>query len=149
MDIEQVVDELSIRRLVDNFCDGVNSRDPLLWGSVWVDDDASFCLNGNDIAGKDAIVAGFVNGISNYEFLLQVTPNGSINVDGDSATGRWYILEIGKLWTGPSSQHVGRCHDNYVQTAKGWRLQRRVVEHLYKGEAALSGWTRNASNDDS
>ena len=147
MNIEQIVDELSIRRLVDTFCDGVNSRDGLLWGSVWADVDAIFCINGNDIVGKDAIIAGFINGISNYELLLQVAPNGSIDIEGDSATGRWYILEIGQLRTGPSSQHVGRCCDDYIRTTDGWRLQRRVVEHLYKGEASLSGWMKQTSDD--
>ncbi len=142
MDLEQVADELAIRRLVDTFCDGVNSRDSTLWGSVWDDEGAAFCLGGIERAGKDAIVAGFVDGIAAYELLVQVAPNGRIEIDGDTATGRWYILEIGRLHSGSSSQQVALCHDQYRRTADGWRLRRREVERIYKGDAALEGWTR-------
>lgn len=142
MNLEQVVDELSIRRLVDTFCDGVNSRDSTLWGSVWDDEDATFCLGGTDRAGKDAIVAGFTEGIAAYETLVQVAPNGRIEIDGDTATGRWYILELGQLRDGPSSQLVALCRDEYRRTGDGWRLRRREVERIYKGKAALEGWTR-------
>ena len=146
MDLEQVVDELAIRRLVDTFCDGVNSRDSALWASVWDDEDATFCLGGTDRAGKDAIVAGFDQGIEAHEMLVQVAPNGRIAIDGDTATGRWYILEIGRLRSGGSSQLVALCRDEYKRTSDGWRLRRREVERIYKGEAALEGWMRPVSD---
>lgn len=142
MDLEQVTDELAIRRLVDTFCDGVNSRDSGLWGSVWDDEGATFCLGGIERTGKDIIVAGFVDGIEAYELLVQVAPNGLVEIDGDTATGRWYILEIGQLRSGSSSQQVALCHDEYRRTAGGWRLRRREVERIYKGDAALEGWVR-------
>lgn len=142
MDLEHVADELEIRRLVDTFCDGVNSRDGALWGSVWDDESATFCLSGAQRSGKDAIVAGFVNGIEAYDLLVQVATNGRIDIDGDTATGRWYILEIGRLRDGSSSQQVALCRDQYRRTAAGWRLRRREVERIYKGGAALAGWAR-------
>lgn len=142
MDLEQVADELAIRRLVDTFCDGVNSRDGRLWGSVWDDDGPTFCLSGIERSGKDTIVAGFVDGIAAYDLLVQVAPNGRVEIDGDTATGRWYILEIGRLRDGTSSQQVALCHDQYRRTADGWRLRRREVERIYKGDAALEGWMR-------
>ena len=142
MKLEQVADEMEIRRLVDTFCDGLNSRDSELWGTVWADDGASFCLGGDDIVGKENVIAGFANGITAFEFLVQVAPNGRIDLDGDTASGRWYILELGKLRDGSSSQTVALCHDQYVRTSDGWRLQRRSVERIYKGDAAVDGWTR-------
>ena len=146
MDLEQVADELAIRRVVDTFCDGVNSRDSALWGSVWDDEGATFCLSGTERAGKAAIVAGFVDGIAAYDLLVQVAPNGRVEIDGDTATGRWYILEIGRLRNGSSSQQVALCHDLYRRTADGWRLRRREVERIYRGDAALAGWTRHAQD---
>ncbi|MDA3038751.1 MAG: nuclear transport factor 2 family protein [Actinomycetota bacterium] len=142
MDLQDVIDELSIRRLVDTFCDGVNSRDADLWSSVWADDGAEFRLGENDIVGKDAIVAGFKSGIVAYDLLVQVATNGRIEITGDTATGRWYMLEITSLAGGADSQHLGLCRDEYTRSADGWRLQRREVERIYKGTAALDGWTR-------
>ena len=133
MDLERVADELAIRSLVDTFCDGVNSRDSALWGSVWDDEGATFCLSGIERAGKDVIVTGFVDGIAAYELLVQVAPNGRIEIDGDTAIGRWYILEIGQLRNGSLSQQVALCRDQYRRTADGWRLRRREVERIYKG----------------
>ena len=142
MDLETIIDELSIRRLADTFCDGVNSRDHELWASVWADDGAIFCLGGNDIVGKDAIIAGFTTGITAYDLLVQVATNGRIEVEGNTASGRWYMLELTQLRNGPASQMVGLCHDDYTRTPDGWRLKRREVERIYKGEAPLGGWSR-------
>lgn len=142
MDVDGVLDELSIRRLVDTFCHAVNSRDVLLWGSVWIDDGATFCLGGTDIVGKDAILAGFRSGITAYELLFQAATNGLIEIDRDTATARWSLLEIGQLREGVGKQLVGVCHDEYRRTPDGWRLQRREVEAIYKDEAELSGWMR-------
>lgn len=146
MDLEHVVDEFAIRRLIDTFCDGLNSRDSALWGSVWVEEGATFCLGGDDIVGKEAIIAGFIAGIVAFELLVQVAPNGRIELDGDTASGRWYILELGKLRDGSSIQAAALCHDEYVRTTDGWRLKRRSVEHIYKGDAAVDGWSRAAAD---
>jgi ketosteroid isomerase-like protein len=142
MNLEQVADELSIRRLVDTFCEGVNSRDTDLWASVWDDDDPTFSFGLNDIRGKDAIVSGFVRGIAHYKVLFQVFSNGLIDINGDSATGKWQLVEISQALNGASRQQLGRCDDNYIRSASGWRLQHRVVEHIYKGDAPLSGWIK-------
>ena len=136
MDLERVADELAIRSLVDTFCDGVNSRDSALWGSVWDDEDATFCLGGIDRSGKDAIVAGFTEGIAHYELLVQIAPNGRIEIDGDTATGRWYILEIARRRDGPTYQQVALCRDEYRRTVDGWRLRRREVERIYREDHA-------------
>ena len=139
MNSEQVTDELSIRRLVDTFCEGVNSRDPELWASVWEERDPSFSFGAQTLRGKDAIVSGFVRGIANYDFLFQIISNGLIDLSGDSATGRWQLVEIGRTRAGASSQLLGRCSDSYIRSDNGWRIQHRVVEHVYKGDAPLTG----------
>ena len=142
MNLEQVADELSIRRLVDTFCEGVNSRDPDLWATVWDDDNPSFSFGPHNIRGKDAILSGFVSGIAGYELLFQVVSNGLIDINGDSATGKWQLVEISQTRDGTSGQQLGRCCDNYIRSASGWRLQHRAVEHVYKGVAPLGGWMR-------
>jgi hypothetical protein len=139
MNLEQVVDELLIRRLVDTFCEGVNTRDSDLWASVWADNDPIFSFGANNIQGKDAIVSGFVSGIAGHELLFQVTSNGLIDIKGDSATGKWQIVEISQTRNGALRQQLGRCDDDYIRTTSGWRLQHRIVEHIYKGDVALSG----------
>ena len=140
MNLEQVADELSIRRLVDTFCEGVNSRNIDLWASVWDDDSPSFSFGLNNIRGKDAIVSGFASGIAGYELLFQIVSNGLIDINGDSATGQWHLVEISQTRDGGSGQRFSRCNDAYIRSISGWRLQHRVVEHLYKGDTPLGGW---------
>ena len=146
MNLEQVADELSIRRLVDTFCEGVNSRNIDLWASVWDDDGPSFSFGHNIIRGKDAVVSGFISGIAGYELLFQIVSNGLIDIKGDSATGQWHLVEISQTRNGTSGQQLSRCNDTYIRSISGWRLQHRVVEHIYKGDAQLSGWTSSTAD---
>ena len=146
MNLEQVADELSIRRLVDMFCEGVNSRNIDLWASVWDDDSPSFSFGLNNIRGKDAIVSGFISGIAGYELLFQIVSNGLIDIKGDSATGQWHLVEISQTRNGTSGQQLSRCNDTYIRSISGWRLQHRVVEHIYKGDAPLSGWMTSTAD---
>jgi len=66
----------------------------------------------------------------------------AISVLRSGGRWRWYIVELGKLSDGSSVQMVALCHDRYVRTTDGWRLERRRVERIYKGDAAVDGWVR-------
>ena len=87
-----VADELAIRHLVSAYADAVNRRDGSLWASTWADDGV-WDLMGNAIEGKDAVVAMWNNAMGGFEFVVQLVYQGTIQIDGDTATGRWYLAE--------------------------------------------------------
>ena len=43
--------------------------------------------------GKDAIVELWVNAMAGFPFVAQLIQNGTTEINGDTATGRWYIVE--------------------------------------------------------
>jgi hypothetical protein len=60
-------------------------------------------------------------------------------VQGDSATGRWLIVEYLQWSTGAGGQNIGRYRDRYVRGADGeWRFARREFHPIYLGPADLS-----------
>ena len=142
MKLEQVVDEMEIRRLVDTFCDGLNSRDSELWGTVWADDGASFCLGGDDIVGKENVIAGSRMASPRSSSWCRsrrtaVSISTATQPRAGGTSSNWASYETGrqaKLWLCATTQ--------YVRTSDGWRLQRRSVERIYKGDAAVDGLTR-------
>ena len=87
-----VEDELAIRHLVAAYADAVNRRDGPLWAGTWADDGV-WDLMGNEIAGKDAVVAMWDNAMNGFEFVVQLVYQGTLEINGASATGRWYLAE--------------------------------------------------------
>ncbi len=127
-------DELAIRRLVDTYVDGVNRRDGATWGATWAED-ATWGLAGRELTGREAIVAFWSAAMARYTELVQLAPNGVVmpGEHEDSATGRWYILEQGRLTDGTEMSMAAVYHDRYVRTPDGWRFARRELELLRRG----------------
>ena len=67
-------------------------------------------------------------------------PHGIVEVEGDTALGRWLILEFLQWEDGRGGQNVGRYRDAYVRGRDGeWRFARRQFHGTYLGPADLSG----------
>jgi len=70
---------------------------------------------------------------------VQTPHPGTVRLDGDSATGRSYVAELGRMRDGRSLVNYGVYHDHYKRTADGWRFAERVYEVLYLDTSALAG----------
>jgi len=136
LDLGGLADEVAIRNLVAVYCDGVNRRDAATWASVWADDGAAWDLAGRVIEGKDAIVAFWVIAVAAYDWLQQVASTGVVQVGGDTATGRWFVQERGRLQDGTARSLLATYHDRYVRTEAGWRIQHRRLEVVAAGDDA-------------
>lgn len=131
---QALLDDAAIRRLVDTYCEGVNTKDATTWASVWAEDGAVWDLAGRLIEGKDTIVAFWVPAVAAYELLVQLAHNGVVHVDGDEATGRWWVTEQGRTTSGEARRLLAAYHDRYVRTAEGWRILSRRLEVLASGD---------------
>lgn len=74
-----------------------------------------------------------------WEYLLQTTHPGSISLDGDTATGRSYVLSFGHKLDGDSHLNYSVYHDRYRRTPEGWQFAERVDEVMYLDTTALTG----------
>jgi ketosteroid isomerase-like protein len=73
------------------------------------------------------------------EYLVQTSHPGSLEIDGDTATGRTLMHELGSSRDGRSAMNFAIYHDRYERTPDGWRFSERVYELLYLDTTPLTG----------
>jgi len=64
---------------------------------------------------------------------------GTIQLDGDTASGRAYISELLRFRDGRSELNYAIYHDRYQRTADGWKFAERVYEVRYLDTTPLTG----------
>ena len=70
---------------------------------------------------------------------MQTTHPGTIQLDGDTASGRAYIQELIRLRDGSSELNYAIYHDRYQRTGDGWKFTERVYEIRYLDTTPLTG----------
>ncbi|MBT4160740.1 MAG: nuclear transport factor 2 family protein [Gammaproteobacteria bacterium] len=129
-----VEDELAIRHLVAAYADGVNRRDQELWASTW-SESSSWTLPGTTVEGKEAVVGLWVAAMGGLEFVVQLVHQGTLEINGDKATGRWYLTEhLRAQGASDTRTSVGTYKDEYVRENGSWLFANRVYEVLYSDE---------------
>jgi ketosteroid isomerase-like protein len=136
--LEQIAHELAIRDIVASYADAVIRKDADAWRETWAED-ATWIVGGRVTEGREAVVAQWIGLMSLFEFIAQYPQHGRIQVDGDRATGRWYVNELGRPHAGEPNLTMGVYHDTYARLAPGWRFRRRRFDLLYVGAPDLSG----------
>ena len=56
-----------------------------------------------------------------WEYFVQNVHPGMIRLEGDTAVGRAYVAELGRLRDGRSHLNYAVYHDRYQLTPDGWR----------------------------
>jgi hypothetical protein len=74
-----------------------------------------------------------------FEFVVQLPGHGIIELEGNEATGRWTLHEIGRPASGPGSATIAVYADRYRRDDVGWRFLERRFQVLYTGPPDLSG----------
>ena len=101
-----------------------------------------------ELVGQENIRVGIEELQRAWEFWVQNSHSGTIHVDGDTATGRDYIFEIGRQRDGRSVVMYGMFHDRYQRTPDGWKFTERVLEPRYLDTTPLTGAPPQGSWDD-
>lgn len=142
-DFRAVADRVEIEALRGEYSDGVVMRDYEQIASLFTEDGA---LRMPDIPvnleGRGQIRAWGRKVPDVVAFLIQNTYSGVITLDGDVATGRNHVFEIGRALDGRSQVNYAIWHDRYLRTPEGWRFTERVYEIRYLDESALTGKPR-------
>lgn len=74
-----------------------------------------------------------------WEYFVQNAHPGVIQLAGDTATGRTYVHEFGRLRDGMPVQNYAIYHDRYARTPDGWKFTERRYEVLYVDDSPLPG----------
>jgi|TARA_R110002073_G_scaffold2380_7_gene16205 uncharacterized protein (TIGR02246 family) len=131
-------DEMALRNLMGRYSDAVNRVDADAWIATWAED-AVWNLLGNPVSGKDNILALWKQMMSSFEFALMLPSTCLFEVDGDTASGHWYLTEYTRDPEGAASTVLSRYTDTYTRKEGQWLFQSRDYSFIYNGPADLSG----------
>ena len=117
-------DQLAIRALNESYADAVFRRDVEAWGNNWAET-STWQLMGTTITGRTAIVAAWEAAMAGFSFVAFFVQQGSLLVDGDTATGTVYTHEVLENLAGTLLRPVGRYDDRYTKQDGRWLFAER------------------------
>ena len=129
------LDHLAITRLLGRYADVVTRRAWPSWSELF-EPDATVTVDtqvGDPIELVGAGQVGeFIGGsVERFEFFELVPLNLVVEVDGDTATGRAYQVEVRQeLATGRHTNAYGLYTDRYVRAGARWRFAARRYRSL-------------------
>jgi ketosteroid isomerase-like protein len=145
-DLEATADRVDIEALRGEFTDAAMTRDRARLASLFTPDGALRMPNiPAELVGWEEIRDGGERLQSQWDFFVQTTHPGTIQLDGDTATGRAYICELIRLRDGSSHLNYAIYHDRYRRTPHGWKFTERVYEIRYLDTTPLAGSAPHAT----
>ena len=143
--MEKIAAELAIRNLVGQYADAVNRRDKDDWAKVWTEDGVWVLpdlMNTGDhkiMKGRENVVDVWYNTMQLFSFVMHIVYSGTIDVQGDTATSRWYISENLIGTDGTHMTLFGVYNDKNIKIGDKWLYKKRVFRPIYTGPADLTG----------
>ena len=147
-DLQAIADRVEIEALRGEFCDALMMHDFDRLASLFTEDGAVRMPHIEaEAVSRQEIRAGIerLQGLWNY--FVQTTHPGVIQLDGDTASGRAYMTEFGHLRDGRSDMNYAIYHDRYRRTPEGWKFAERVYEIRYEDMTPLRGSAPRAARD--
>jgi len=145
-DLQAIADRFEIEALRGEFTNAAMMRDWDRFASLFTHDGAVRIPDVNaEAVGREEIRAGAERLQGLWDYFVQTTHPGTIQVAGDTASGRAYIAELGRFRDGRSHLNYAVYHDRYRRTPEGWKFAERVYEVRYLDTTPLAGSAPHAT----
>ncbi|MBA2951781.1 LUD domain-containing protein [Streptomyces himalayensis] len=139
-DFQEIADRVEIEALLGEFTDAVMMRDRARLAALFTTDGALRMPNVPvELVGREEIRTGAERLQSRWDFFVQNSHLGTIQLDGDTATGRTYMHELARTLDGLEGVNFAIYHDTYRRTPEGWKFAERVYEVRYVDTTPLGG----------
>ena len=138
-DLDALADRVEIEALRGEFTDAVMMGDYDRLASLFTPGGVVRIPHINaEAASREEIRAGIERMQGVWDYFVQNTHPGTIQLNGDTAQGRAYIAE---LMHGRGGSHLNYAvyHDRYERTPDGWKFTERVYEVKYLETTPLAG----------
>jgi ketosteroid isomerase-like protein len=147
-DFQAIADRVEIEALRGEFTDAAMMRDRARLASLFPRDGALRMPNiPVELVGREEIRTGGEQLQDQWEFFVQTTHPGTIQLDGETATGRAYIQELARTRDGRQGLNYAIYHDRYQRTPDGWKFTERVYEVRYLDTTPLAGSAPGAAGN--
>ncbi len=131
-DLQAIADRVEIEALRGEFTDAIMMRDYDRFASLFTQDGVWRIPYVNvEFVRREEIRAGIERMQGLWDYFAQTVHPGTIQLDGDTASGRGYVCEFGHLRDGRSELNYALYHDRYQRTPDGWKFTERVYEVRY------------------
>ncbi|MET0699389.1 MAG: nuclear transport factor 2 family protein [Mycobacterium sp.] len=132
--LENIEARDTIRKLKAAYMQGLDDRRrgevaTLFWpDAIWealpdrVPEGAASATGGSQTVGADAIADSFVAAASAMSFTAHFLTNEDITVDGDTALGRWKLLQACTATDGPAFWQAGVYTDTFTRRDGVWKF---------------------------
>ena len=133
MDVEWLLAEAEIRNLGYLFADAVNRNDTDAFGKLW-DPEGAWIIDppmNVSALGIENICELFDQLMSGWKFFHQIANQGPIVIEGDTASARMYMNEVGIFKDGRTHRNWSEYTDKYVKRSDRWQFQERHYHFLY------------------
>ncbi len=134
--LQAIADRVQIEPLPGEFTDAVMMRDWDRLASLFTRDGA--LRMHVELVGLEEIRTGIEQAQDRPDYFVQTTHPGTIQLAGDSASGRAYLSELIRSRDGSSHLNYAIYHDRYRRTAEGWKFTERVYEVRYLDTTPLA-----------
>jgi ketosteroid isomerase-like protein len=139
-DFQAIADRVEIEALRGEFTDSAMMRDRARLAALFTEDGALRMPNiPVELVGRAQIQAGGERLQAQWDFFVQNTHPGVIELNGDTATGRAYLQEVVRALDGRQGLNFAIYHDRYQRTEDGWKFAERVYEVRYLDTTPLTG----------
>jgi ketosteroid isomerase-like protein len=139
-DFQAIADRVEIEALRGEFTDAAMMRDYGRLALLFTPDGALRMPNiPAELASQEEIRAWGERVPALVDYLVQTTHPGTIQLDGDTASGRAYIQELIRSRDGRTELNFAIYHDRYQRTGDGWKFTERVFEVRYLDTTPLAG----------
>jgi ketosteroid isomerase-like protein len=139
-DLQAIADRVQIEALRGEATDAAMMRDYDRVASLFTHDAVVRIPHiGAEAVSREEIRAGSERLQALLDYFVQTTHPGTIQLDGDTASGRAYISELIRFRDGRSELNYAIYHDRYRRTGDGWKFTERVYEVRYLDHSPLAG----------
>jgi len=139
-DLQAIADRVEIEALRGEFTDAAMMHDYDRGASLFIPDGVVRIPHiGAELVGREQIRAVGERLQALLDYFVQTTHPGTIQLDGDTASGRTYMSELIRFRDGRSELNYAIYHDRYQRTGDGWKFTERAYEVRYFDHSPLAG----------
>lgn len=143
--LQRITDDLEIRDLVARFANACSPPNLEAFAKLWIPDaheKAKWIVTEpftSSATGVADIVALLDKLLAPWDFFVQLVHTGVVKIDGNNATGRFIVREVGK---GPNETYYNNFaiyEDRYSKVEGKWYIARRQYDYMFLDSGPFGG----------